>query len=110
MRQFLVDEITRRQIEEIESYLKQKTVPSGLEKIYWLEVPEDLLSELQWEHRECGPHYLAIEMGKDFLKFEFLVRGRRLLRCDCVQYATPAQETFLLNFVHTLIQALDLKA
>lgn len=110
MRQFLVDEIPRSQLEGIDSYLKEKAFPSGLEKIFWLEVPENLLTELQWEHRACGPHYLAIEMGKDFLKFEYLVRGRRRLRCDCVQYATPAQETFLLNFVHSLIQALDLKA
>jgi hypothetical protein len=110
MRQFLVDEIPRRQMEEIESYLKEKALPSGLEKIYWLEVPEHLLSEIQREHRECGSHYLAIETGKDFLKFEFLVRGRRRLRCDCVQYATPAQETFLLLFAQRLIQDLDLKA
>ncbi len=108
MRQFLVDEIPRRQMEEIEAYLKENTIPSGLEKIYWLEVPEDLLSGIQQEHRECGPHYWAIETGKDFLKFEFLVRGRRRLRCDCVQYATPAQEAFLLNSAHRLIEALEL--
>jgi hypothetical protein len=109
MRQFLVDEIPTRQMGEVESYLKKKTVPSGLEKIYWLEIPQDLLSGLQWQHRECGPHYLAIETGKNFLKFEFLVRGRRRLHCDCVQYASQAQEAFLFDFAHQLIEALDLK-
>ena len=110
MRQFLVDEIPRRHQEEIESYLKEKASPSGLDKIYWLEIPGDLLSPIQWKHRDCGPHYLAIEMGKDFLKFEYLIRCRKRLRCDCVQYATPPQEAFLLHFAHSLIQALDLKA
>jgi len=110
MRQFLVDEIPHRQMEAIEDYLKKKTIASGLEKIFWLEIPEDLLSPIQYEHKGCGPHYLAIELGQDFLKFEFLVRSRKRLRCDCVQYVSPAQETFLLNFAHTLILALDLKA
>jgi hypothetical protein len=110
MRQFLVDEIPRTRREEIESYLQEKTLPSGLDKIFWLELPQDLLSPIQWGHRDCGPHYLAIEMGKDFLKFEYLVRCRKRLRCDCVEYATPPQEAFLMHFAHTLIKELDLKA
>jgi hypothetical protein len=108
MRQFLVDEIPHRQIEAIEDYLKKKTIPSGLEKLFWLEIPEELLSPIQYEHKDCGPHYLAIELGQDFLKFEFLVRSCRRLRCDCVQYVTQAQENFLLNFACNLINTVDL--
>lgn len=110
MRQFLVDEIPHRQMEEIEGYLKEKTVAAGLEKIFWLEIPGNLLSPIQYEHKGCGPHYLAIELGQDFLKFEFLVRSRKRLRCDCVKYVSPAQETFLLNFAQTLIQTLGLNS
>ena len=110
MRQFLIDEIPRRQMGEIEVYLKEKTVSSGLGEIFWLEIPEGLLSPIQDEHKTCGPHYLAVETGQDFVKFEFLVRCRKRLGCDCVQYATPAQEIFLMNFAQTLIQTLDLKA
>lgn len=108
MRQFVVDEIPRRHLEGIDVYLKERAVPSGLDKIYWLELPQDLLSPIQREHPDCGPHYLAIELGKDNLKFEFLVRSRQRLRCDCVNYATPVQETFFLNFAHVLIQDLQL--
>ena len=109
MRQLMIDEIPRKQMEAVVSYLEEKTEPSGLDKIYWLEVPADLLAPVQWEHRECGPHYWAIELGKEFLKFEFLVRCRQRLRCDCVQYATPAQEAFLMKFARTLIEALSLQ-
>jgi hypothetical protein len=109
MRQLLMDEIPVKQMEEVNAYLKEKAEPSGLDKIFWLEVPRDILAPVQWEHQECGPHYLAIEVGKDFLKFELLVRSRNRLRCDCVQYATPAQETFLIKFVHTLIESLALQ-
>ena len=110
MRQFLVDEIPRRQMEGIRLYLKEKTVSSGLEEIFWLEIPEKLLSSVQEEHKSCGPHYLAIETGQDFIKFEFLVRCRKRLHCDCLRYATPRQESFLMEFARGLIQALDLKA
>jgi hypothetical protein len=70
---------------------------------------QDLLSPLQWEHDACGPHYLAIETGKDFVKFEFLVRARNKFRCECIGYANAAQESFLLKFAHTLVAELDLK-
>ena len=109
MRQFLIDEIPRQQMEAVSLYLREKMQPSGMEKIFWLDVPKELLTPIQWEHRECGPHYLAVEVGQTFLKFEFLVRCRKRLRCDCVQYATPAQEAFVMNFVHALIQSLGLQ-
>jgi hypothetical protein len=109
MRQFLIDEIPKRQMEEVSAYLAGKTERSGLDKLFWLDLPKDILAPVQWEHQDCGPHYLAIETGKDFLKFELLVRSRKRLRCDCVQYATPAQEAFLLKFAHNLIESLDLQ-
>jgi hypothetical protein len=108
MRQFLVDEISRSQMEAIRVYLKKKALSSVMEDLFWLEIPEDLISPIQLSHKRCGPHYLAIETGQNFVKFEFLVRCRTRVRCDCVQYATPAQEIYLMNFAHTLIQALDL--
>jgi hypothetical protein len=110
MRQYLIDEIPRAGMEAVSSYLKEKTVSSGMEEIFWLEIPEGLLSPIQETHKTCGPHYLAIETGKDFVKFEFLVRCRKRLRCECVQYVTPRQESFLMEFAQTLIQAIDLKA
>ncbi|MBI5585938.1 MAG: hypothetical protein HY892_19170 [Deltaproteobacteria bacterium] len=109
MRQYLIDEIPKKEMERVRDYLEERTLPTGLQEIFWIELPPDLLSPLQWEHRDCGPHYLAIETGKDFVKFEFLVRGQNKFRCECVQYTTPAQEAYLLRFAHTLIETLELK-
>jgi hypothetical protein len=109
MRQYVLDEIPKKEMERLRDYLQSHTTPSGLERIFWLEMPADLLAPIQWEHRTCGPHYLAIELGKESVKFEFLVRARSRFRCDCVQYATSAQEQFLIQFAHTLIENLDLK-
>jgi hypothetical protein len=109
MRQYLLDEIPKEGMKRVREYLQARSLPSGLEEIFWLELPSDLLDPVQWEHRTCGPHYLAIELGKDFIKFEFLVRACNTFRCDCLQYANPAQENFLIQFAHTLIETLDLK-
>jgi hypothetical protein len=109
MRQYLLDELGPREMEAIRTYLTERATPSALDEIFWLEIPKDLLSPVQWEHQDCGPHYLAIEVGKDFLKFEFLVRSQNRFRCDCVEYATALQEDFLMAFARRLIQDLTLK-
>jgi hypothetical protein len=109
MRQYLLDEIRPQEMEAVRAYLKERATPSSLAEIFWLEVPRDLLSPVQWEHHDCGPHYLAIEVGKDFLKFECLVRSQKRFRCDCIEYATDSQEDFLMAFARRLIQDLNLK-
>ena len=109
MRQYLIDEIPKKEMEKVRDYLEARTLSTGLKEIFWLELPRDLLSPFQWEHQACGPHYLAIETGKDFIKFEFLVRGQNKFRCECINYTTAEQETYLLRFAHTLIEALHLK-
>lgn len=95
-------------MKKVEAYLATKAECSGLAKVFWLLLPERLLSPQQREHQDCGPHYLAIETGRDFVKFEFLVRCRNRFRCDCIAFATPEQETFLLDFAKTLIRELAL--
>jgi hypothetical protein len=109
MRQYVIDEIQKKDMERVRVYLADRCQATALTEIFWLELPPDLLSPLQWEHQDCGPFYLALEIGKDFVKFEFLVRARNKFRCDCFQYANPAQEAFLLQFVHMLIEDLALK-
>jgi hypothetical protein len=108
MRQYLLDEIPAGPMTAIKVYLKERTLSSTLDEIFWLELPENLLSPLQREHQACGPHYLAIEIGKGFIKFECLVRSQEKFRCDCIQYATAPQEAFLLEFAHSLIRDLQL--
>jgi hypothetical protein len=108
MRQFLIDEIPRPMMKKIEAYLESKAQATGLERIFWLPLPESLLSPTQKAHQACGPHYLAIETGRDFVKFEYLVRCRNRFRCDCIAFATPEQETFLLDFARALIRDLAL--
>ncbi|MEG2173473.1 MAG: hypothetical protein RRY29_09475 [Desulfovibrionaceae bacterium] len=63
---------------------------AGMDGLYWLPVPPEDLSPLQREHlATCGPYALAVEVEKDRLSMEFLVRARNTLCCDCIHPASP---------------------
>ena len=103
MRQFLVDELTREERANIDSYLKRTLKPGPIEGLFWLAVPPDLIGAEQTGHEECGPFYFAIELTEDSLRFEFLVRSQANLHCSCIAYASTLQRDFVLKFVDTLL-------
>jgi len=45
----------------------------------------------------------------DFVRFEFLVRSQKTLRCSCIDYATRQQRDFILAFADRLVEELQLK-
>ncbi len=108
MRQLVVDELRREEVERIRSYLRQHCEASELDDLFWLRIPDDLLSEAQIGHHDCSPFYFAVELGQDWVKLEFLVRTRSRLRCSCIAYATPQQRQFLLRFCDTMLEKLEI--
>ncbi len=110
MRQYIIDELKREEVDAIRSYLEEQCEPSGIDGLYWLRIPDDLLSGIQVDHKECAPFYFAAELGDSWLKLELLVRTRERLRCQCIQHATQPQRDFLLNFADTLVERLEIKA
>ena len=86
MRQFLIDELSREERANIDSYLKRTLKPGLLEGVFWLEIPGDLLARPQQGHEECGPFYFAVELGEDFLRLELLVRSQTNLHCKCITH------------------------
>ena len=103
MRQFLVDEFSREERANIDSYLKRTLKSGPIDGLFWLAVPLDLLGAEQVGHDECGPFYFAVELGEDVLRFELLVRSQTNLHCSCIAYASPAQRDFVLKFADTLL-------
>jgi len=98
MQNFTVDKLKAEEISRLESILRQKAKPSPLGGLFWIEIPEEVLAPIQKKHAEsCGPHYFAVEIGEDFISFEFLVRNFQRVRCECISPATPAQKVFLLE-------------
>jgi len=109
MRQYLLDEISRSDYQGLKDYLTAHAQASGLQDIWWVDLPKDLLSPEQFEHRDCQPFRFAVELGDTFLRLEFLIRSRTTMRCSCIGYATRAQRDFILAFADRLVDDLGLK-
>jgi hypothetical protein len=109
MRQYVVDELRKKDLPRIREYLGDHARASGLADIWWVDVGEDLLSPEQFGHHNCQPYRFAIELGDDFLRFEFLIRSEKTMRCSCVDYATRQQRDFILAFADRLVEDLALK-
>ena len=106
MRQYLIDELIQKEIDVLKGILKERLEQGGTDNIFWLNIPEDLLSPIQYEHRSCQPFALAVEVGDTWIRFEELVRSRVNLHCGCIAYATKPQRQFLARFIDLLLQYL----
>ncbi len=114
MRQYLLDEIARNDLPRVREYLKKHAAASSLADIWWVDLPEDLLSPEQFEHRKCRPYRFAVEVGDlevgdGFVRFELLIRSRETMRCSCIDYATKQQRDFILAYADRLVEDLALR-
>ena len=109
MRAYLLDEISAPDMGKITIYLKERSIRSRLNSIFWVEIPADLLSKTQYEHKSCRPYVFAAELGDNWFKAEFFIRTLEGMGCDCQNYATPQQREFILNFSNTMVDALDIR-
>ncbi len=110
MRQYLIDELSKEEYDNLESYLARTLKKGGMEGMYWLELPKDLWSEAQQGHDDCGPFFFGVDLSVKKLIFEFLVRSESNLHCSCIAYATKAQRDFLLKFIDTMLEEEHIKA
>jgi hypothetical protein len=105
MRQFLIDDLSREERDNLENYLKREARAAEMGGLFWIDLPEELLSARQREHLgECGPYAMAVELTERAASFELLVRNRANLHCDCIAYADPRQRDFLLAFIDRMIE------
>jgi hypothetical protein len=104
MRQYVVDELRPQEREKVRDYLGKHSELSDLGGLYWIKIPEDILTPKQREHKECRPHCTAVEVSEPSVKFEMLVRSRQIVRCDCVAFASPEQRAFVLAFADRLLE------
>ena len=110
MRQYMIDQLSREERANIESYLKRTLQPGPVEGVFWLEVPQDLLSKDQRLHDECAPFFFGVELTKEAVCFELLVRGQTNLHCSCIAYASAAQRDFVLQFVDKMLEEEQIRA
>lgn len=109
MRSYLIDEISPRDIRKIDEFLKKNALPSSLDKIFWIKIPEELLTRKQTLHKECAPYICALELGKDWIKLEFFVRSSKNIRCTCAGYCTDRQRDFVMEYANNMIEELGVR-
>ncbi len=109
MRSYLIEDITKENMEKIRSYLERKGYKRPIKDLYWIEVPGEILTPLQREHlSSCGPYVFSLETGKNWVKVELLIRPTTTLRCTCISYATPEQRKYVIEHIDELIKNLDI--
>lgn len=104
MRQFVLDELSFLEHDNLDNYLKRNVKPGPIEGVFWLELPRKLLALPQLNHPDCGPFYFSVLLEKTEIRIEFLVRSSRNIRCSCIDWATPEQRKFVLDFIDTMIK------
>ena len=109
MKSYWIDEIPSVDMEKIRDELERISTRSGVENLYWITLPDDLSSEVQFSHPQCKPHLLALELGTTWIRLELFVRNLQRMSCSCHAYATPSQVSFAINFADRLIERLGVR-
>ena len=110
MRQFIIDQLSKEERDNIDSYLRRTLQQGPLDGMFWLAVPLDLLAKNQQGHDSCGPFYIAVVLEEEAVSFEMLVRSQSNLHCSCIAYATPSQREFVLRFADTMLLTEHIRA
>lgn len=110
MRQLVVDQLSREEWHNLESYLKRTLRPGPMIGLFWLELPPALWSREQQAHAQCAPFQFAVDLSEKRLVCELLVRGSGRLHCNCAGYADLGQRVFLLQFWDTMLSEELIKA
>ena len=110
MRQFVIDELSILEHDNLESYLKRSLKSGPLEGIFWIELPDHLLAEAQRGHAQCAPFYMAVDLEEKRICFEMLVRSKTNLHCSCIAWATSSQRQFVLDFIDAMLVEEQIRA
>ncbi len=94
------------ELDNIDSYLKRTLKQGPMIGLYWLVLPENMLSEAQQgeQHTGHGPYYMAVEVTRTSVTFEFLVRSQSCLHCSCIAQANKRQRKFVLDYIDTMLE------
>jgi len=108
MKLYLIDELRSEDLKKIKRYLNDSFGNPVLGNIYWVELDRDILTPVQKTHVNCSPHVFALDLGKDYLSCEFLVRIKKNIKCECMAYATPRQRDWLINKIDLILDELGI--
>ncbi|SDU21782.1 hypothetical protein [Desulfobacula phenolica] len=108
MKQYLIDGLRLADYQKLKAYFDEYLISSPLGGIYWLELDKKLLTPIQKDHEGCHPHVFALELEETSLSCEFLVRIKKNIKCDCMDYATRKQRNWLIDQADAILEQLDI--
>lgn len=108
MKQYVIDELRHNDFEKIKNYFKINSEQSNLNVIYWIFLPDDILTKNQKKHVQCQPYYFAVNIEKDYLSCELLVRSEKVMRCSCIRYATKKQHDWIIEYIDLILLKLNI--
>jgi hypothetical protein len=109
MKQYVIDQLRESDYYKIKDYLDERAVKTVFEEIYQLELPGELYTATQAAHTECRPFYFAVSLTMNEVAFEWLIRSRETLRCECIGYASRAQRNYIIDFADSMLDDLGIR-
>ena len=109
MKQYVIDGLRPQDHQKLKDYLDEFLTCSPLGGIYWLELDKIVLTPTQKNHQECYPHVFALMLEETYLSCELLVRIKKNIKCDCMDYATREQRDWLIEQADAILEKLDIR-
>jgi hypothetical protein len=108
MRAILLNELNTEEINKINGYLKNIAEPTALEDIFWLILPENVLSKKQKDLcGEKGPYKIPVEVSRDSVTFELIVRAD-MIHNEGGGPVTIKQLLYIYKIINTMTAELNL--
>jgi hypothetical protein len=104
MKQYVIDELRLEDYEKVKDYLERFCKTAGLEGVYWLDIPDELLTEPQKAHDGCKPFRFGLELEENRISCGLLVRAASNIRCHCIAYANAAQRDWLIDTLDSMME------
>lgn len=108
MKQYVIDELRPEDHHKVKQYLDEHYGPVEMGGIYWIPLSAEVQTQIQQQHADCQPFYVAIELREDQLALELLVRTKHRVRCACMAYAAENQRIWLMDLVDAIFIRLDI--
>jgi len=103
MRLYVIENLNYKDIASLKKVLDEKFGRPFLDEVYMVEIDESILTETQRSHKNCGPYFFTLTLGKTSLSAEFLIRSKMTMRCSCMGYSDDSQTLWIINLVNDIM-------
>ena len=104
MKSYFIEDLNSKQIKKIKTLLEEQDCYNPIKDIFWVKLPQKILSITQEKHNKtCGPYIFSIEIGKNWIKAEFLIRDTKKISCSCIRFAEEHQRNYIINFIDAIL-------